>query len=275
MAMTESERWFESYLRSTGHDGWQDHEPELGIPTRPDYLVSKSGAAAICEVKEFVTSGVHSRAAALSARRAEAEAEGRPGPSRSFNTSDKEEFGDIRAQVREAARQLKPLAAAGVPLVAVLANPLALLMNLSPAHVGYALNGNPTFGGPYDSERGEVLSLGPVKGRSGKLTNDHQYLSAVLILCQRSGARDRARAWFDAHGPRIRAEHETRAAQAEALLAASPSDWGPEDEYYSVDVLHTVSALEGRAVRLPAELFDGEHDRVYEPDGAGFYELAR
>jgi hypothetical protein len=50
---TLSEEWFVRYSRETGHVGWDQPEPDLGIARRPDLLISKGGAQAICEVKEF------------------------------------------------------------------------------------------------------------------------------------------------------------------------------------------------------------------------------
>lgn len=58
---TESEVWFEEYLREVGHSGSDEREPDLGIPTRPDYLVRAGEARAVCEVKQFTTSGLERR----------------------------------------------------------------------------------------------------------------------------------------------------------------------------------------------------------------------
>jgi hypothetical protein len=43
---------FEAYLAEHGYPD-PDYEPDLGVPTRPDYLVTRGGAEAICEVEEF------------------------------------------------------------------------------------------------------------------------------------------------------------------------------------------------------------------------------
>src|SRR4051794_20664338 len=98
--VTESERWFERYLAAAGYE-WQ-HEPDLGVPTRADYLVRSEAGNVVVEVKEF------DAPAAFSTR-----------PGRAFVLSPKEEFGQVRRLIRRAAPQLKPLAERGWPLVAV------------------------------------------------------------------------------------------------------------------------------------------------------------
>src|SRR5256885_349453 len=97
---TESEKWFERYLATAGY-AWQ-YEPDLGVPTRPDYLVSSDAGQLVAEVKEFDAPPASST---------------RPG--RAFVLSPKEEFGQVRRLIRRAAPQLKPLADRGWPLVAV------------------------------------------------------------------------------------------------------------------------------------------------------------
>jgi hypothetical protein len=104
-----SEKWFERYLRDTGHAGAERHEPYLGIPRRPDYLVSKGSGAAVCEVKEFSTSALDRR---ISASRGNA-----------FSMSPADLDKASARRVRDAAEKLEPLRLRSIPLVAVLANP--------------------------------------------------------------------------------------------------------------------------------------------------------
>lgn len=81
-----SEQWFEAYLRQVGLDGWQHHEPDLGIAKRPDYrITSAAGDVAICEVKEFATSGLQRRMAAPS--------------NRVFSSAPDEAYGGVRSQL--------------------------------------------------------------------------------------------------------------------------------------------------------------------------------
>src|SRR5712691_8072551 len=102
----ESELWFKSYCETHGITVLA-HEPDLGVPKRPDYLIAKDGVEVVCEVKEF-------EATAIDRLRELRQA---------FTTSQSVELKPIRAQVRQAARQLKPLAGSKWPLVVVLANP--------------------------------------------------------------------------------------------------------------------------------------------------------
>jgi hypothetical protein len=87
-----------------------DHEPDpwgLGGP-RPDYLPAGEGGQIACEVKQF---GKESKL-----ERRLCQAVGRCDPRR-------RRVRPIRNQVKEAAKQLKPLAVRGIPFIVVLANP--------------------------------------------------------------------------------------------------------------------------------------------------------
>ena len=48
---TASEVWFDTYLRLHGYT-WKP-EPDVGIAKRPDRLIERDGAIALCEVKQF------------------------------------------------------------------------------------------------------------------------------------------------------------------------------------------------------------------------------
>jgi hypothetical protein len=99
---------FERYLEAHGYE-WE-HEPDLRIVTAPDYRIRRSGVEVICEVKEFETQAI----------RELSEAAGTP-----VVVPPKLLYRTIRSQLDSAARQLRPLAGRGLPLVVVLANPVS------------------------------------------------------------------------------------------------------------------------------------------------------
>src|SRR5437879_1030929 len=90
----EAERWFERYLRE--HDYEYEYEPpfEPEIPTKPDFLVRRSGVEVVCEVKGFETMPPVERRVS--------------GLNQPTMLSAKEVLGPMRGAVREAARNLKP-----------------------------------------------------------------------------------------------------------------------------------------------------------------------
>lgn len=95
---TDGEREFELYLATHNYPE-PVFEPHLGIGKAPDYLVTRAGAECVCEVKEF-----------------DAEPPNwiqRGGGTTSMTNVLK----PIRAKIRAAAKQLKPLENEGRPLV--------------------------------------------------------------------------------------------------------------------------------------------------------------
>lgn len=170
IAQTLSERWFERYLRETGHRGFETPEPDLGTIRRPDYLVAKNGARAVVEVKEFRTTDLErEKRAALDANHV-------------FEASAERVLAPIRNKVRVAAAQLKPLAGRGMPLVVVLANPYRVAVDLRPPELGWALYGDPTVEGLIDPQTGEMFDARWRRGGNGQLSAQHAYLSAVVVL---------------------------------------------------------------------------------------------
>jgi hypothetical protein len=112
----------------------------------------------VCEVKEF--------AAATSSF------QGAGG-----TTSAEAVLGPMRCKIREAARQLKPFAPSGMPLVIVLTNPHGALVLTDPSRVVHAMYGDPTVTIPINAAIGgadgdAVL----ITGRNGKLRVDHAYI---------------------------------------------------------------------------------------------------
>jgi hypothetical protein len=49
---TAGELLFEEYLADHGYDAPQ-HERDLGVGKRPDYVVERGGHRCVCEVKDF------------------------------------------------------------------------------------------------------------------------------------------------------------------------------------------------------------------------------
>lgn len=131
--MNEGELLFDRYLEA--HHYRRRHEPdyqrELGLTlrpsTRPDFLVEHDHTRAICEVRAFESSML-----------AEHLAKNRVG-----SVPPQVVFGPLRAALHEKARQLRPFANLGLPLVIVVANPLRTTVSLDDFHVTAAMFGNP------------------------------------------------------------------------------------------------------------------------------------
>jgi hypothetical protein len=121
VVQNQSELIFETYLQAH-HYSWQ-YEPDLGVPGRPDYMISRGGSAAICEVKEFETDAI---------RELGAEAGG------PVIVPPRLLYRTIRRQVRAAASKMRPLASRGIPIVVVLANPQHASVTLDPRTVFHA-----------------------------------------------------------------------------------------------------------------------------------------
>lgn len=85
------------------------YEPDLGVPTRPDFLVERDGIEVVCEVKEFTTTRFDElmalAAGFFSLGKSGAEAGQEPGARGSANT---ETAGGLRMASRRRARQSAP-----------------------------------------------------------------------------------------------------------------------------------------------------------------------
>jgi hypothetical protein len=240
---TASEERFEQYL--TEHGYTFEYEPDLGVTTRPDYLIARGGTQAVCKVKEFATTAISDALAGTRGTRF---------------LSDKQVFGAVRARLDAAARQLKPVAARGLPLVAVLANPRGADVSLEPNDVMAAMYGNPAFATSIDPEgvagEGEFFLH-----RDGSFTAKGAYVSAVVTLHQRRLAQD----WADREIQRFEDPWEF-IAWSNAEQAAGRM---PDGTRRFVHVFNAEASAEGRAAPLPAELFDGPDDAAWSVvDGA-------
>src|SRR6266536_3832608 len=176
---TAAERWFERYLRAHGYS--YEYEPDLGVDKRPDFLIERNDVRVVFDVKPFET---------VPALQKKLE-----GATSAMMLSDDEVYGPMRSAVRQAAKQLKPLADSGMPLVVVLANPLGYRVHLNMEHLIEAMFGNPGFAGPFNAETGTVGEMKFEYGRDGKLRNDHPYISAVMILREIDLAVEYQRSW--------------------------------------------------------------------------------
>ncbi len=245
----EAERWFERYIRDHGYE--YDYEPDLGVSTRPDFLVWRADVQIVCEVKGF------DQPTPLERRLR--------GTSHTTMISSDEEYGPMRSAVREAARQLKPLAGSGYPLVVVLANPMGYRVNLSLEQLVEAMYGNPGLVGNFNAEKGEVEDFRFELGRDGRLRNDHPYISAVVILRERSRAdeyyKEWRASWKKTRQPLAHPTTDEIIAEAEAEQAA----WGaseasknvPEGNVYVIETMTTGSP---DAMPLPKNVFDCSRD---------------
>jgi heat shock protein HspQ len=246
----ESERWFERYLRENGYA--YDYEPDLDVPTHPDFRARRSDVEVVCEVKGFEEPPPLERRLA--------------GANQTVAVSADEEYGPMRSAVREAARQLKPLAGSPWPLVVVLANPMGFRVNLSIERLVEAMYGNPGIVGNFNPEKGEVEDFHFELGRDGRLRNDHPYISAVAILHERELAREHYDEWrADWKKTREPLDHPTMKeiiaeamAEQRAWRRSDASKNVPDGNVYWLELL-TTGSLD--AVPLPEAAFDGSRDQ--------------
>lgn len=246
---TAGEEMFEAYLAEHEYAA-PEHEPDLGVDTRPDYVVRRDKHECVCEVKEF-----------------DVDQPGLPWMGqRTGTTSMQVALAPIRKKIREAARQLKPLAGSGRPLVVVLANPHGVFVPLDDHDVVYAMYGDPTYTIPIDPETGAGSGGSMGAGRNGKLRADHPYISAVAIV------RERQRIYDFHQEVREKNPHLSPEEYLDVLNAASARGEAPTDSYHRIDVFKTVSP---DAVALPEIFFDGENDRLleYQEEAGGYVQV--
>jgi hypothetical protein len=136
----EAEQWFKQYLDDHGYE--YEYEPDLGVPTQPDFLVRGNGVELVCEVKAF------EQVPALERRIT--------GTNQPVMASSDEVYGPMRKAVRKAARQLKPLAGSPRPLIVVIANPMGFHVHLNLDRLTEAMFGNPGYVGRFIPEEGRV-----------------------------------------------------------------------------------------------------------------------
>jgi hypothetical protein len=250
---TTSERWFDEYLRTNGYDF--EVEPDLGVRTRPDRVIRRVDAEAICEIKEFTTDAMRRRFP-----------EGGSGFS-SFSSN--EWLLNVRRAITEAASQLEPLAADPRPLVIVLANPRGVIAEVDDHHLIEAMYGDLVVRFNLNIETGGPASdpewvLGGGGGRLGE--EKAPWVSAVVGLHR----GDRQRDWQDEYWQAWKVENWPEGLpsdeEAPAVIQAYQGDLDdarkgedvPSGEYL---FLHVVETQSDTAAPLPRNILDGEGDR--------------
>lgn len=171
MALTDGDRLMQRYLRDRELPGADDHEPDLGVSRRPDFFIPRAGVSLVAEVKTLTKSPILERTKVA-------------GFGRAFSMGADELHRPIRSAVKEASRQLRPLRDHGHALVVVIANPHRLPFDHSLGMVLGALYGNEAVVMPFDSATGTLDedAASAQFTRNGKLTNDHPYISGVVLL---------------------------------------------------------------------------------------------
>jgi hypothetical protein len=251
---TESEVWFDEYVRSHGHDPGEP-EPDLGIEKRPDRLITWSGHEIVCEIKQFATSPFYKLLGNVG------------------TLGMREVLNPVRRKINAASKQLKPLAESGRPLVVVLANPEGHPVQFSTQEIIWALFGDPIIEIPLHVEDG-----GPggeaqhTVGRNGEIRLQHQYLSAIVALRHREHVQD----WSDENWKRIKDENPIDPSSYEAVAelgviamasAHEAKERGeiPDGGYFYAEVFTTLSET---AAPLPQDVFDGPRDTRWDYDAA-------
>jgi hypothetical protein len=256
---TESEEWFDRYLAEHGYDPG-DPEPDLGIRTNPDRLISRDGKQVVCEIKQFEKDVVTLIAGQVRAM------------------SSSEWFNPVRMAVKNAAKQLKPLKGSNLPLVVVLANPKGMHVSLDAKDVIHALYGDPTWSVQIDpATGGAVTNPEFFAGLGGRLRNYHEYISAVVLLRHRENVQDYA----DAVAMEIKGGREPKTYEAavelskqylEEMQRREAAGEMPAGDYFFVDVIKTISA---DATPIPDDFFNGERDRLWalNADAGGYVKV--
>jgi hypothetical protein len=253
---TESELWFEQYLNENGY-GFQ-YEPDLGIHTKPDYLIERDGIQAILEVKEFAGEGLMDRLF------------------KSPNELPKDEFGPVtsrpigrmllpvRSTIYQASKQLENLEHLKLPLGIVLVNPKgARNANLKQELILSAMFGD-LVGVPQTNEKGEI-SFSWGLGDNEQMASYHPHISSVIVL-ERVGVNEELINEFtnsiDSGGSR------TEPREAIRMVEEFSQTLGTEVYSYHTSVYETMNV---KSVPLSREIFNGPNDsRFTKGDGVVF-----
>jgi hypothetical protein len=160
---TDGDRLFESDLRHVGI-AVPEHEPNLGIGARIEYLLDVGGQRCVTEVKEFAPSSTPI--------------------TRSGTYSPEQLLKPHRNQIDAAAEKLKKAKDLGYPLVVVLTDPhqaVSAVGLLAPEWIVAAMMGETEASQPLSPrDPAGVASFGA--GRNGELPNEHSYVSAVTVI---------------------------------------------------------------------------------------------
>lgn len=206
---------FERYLAERGFVV-PEHEPDLGIGVRPEYLVEADGDRCLIEVKEFAPSSWPLGSGGV--------------------TSQQQLLKPIRGQVHEAARKLREARGLKLALVAVLTDPHKALWGLlRPFELNAALRGDLEVRIPISATgSGAVGPAVLATGRNGELRNDHPYLAAVVVIHERFDGTHQSQTYI------------TRSPEAEPLPELF-FDAGPNDELYDFSTEYDAYLIRGTA----------------------------
>ena len=235
---TAGDLMVEAYLAEQGY-GEVSHEPDLAVGKFPDYVIERHGQRCVVEVKEFAPSS-----SPFSAE---------PG----YGSLDSATLlKPIRGQLREAARKFKSMQQLGLPLVAMLANPHGVLLDLSIESIIYSMYGDLTFTFPVSVETGGATEPGQfVAGRNGRYRADHQYVSAVGLVSCRSRRAEHVR--------ELLAQSEDGSDGWQLVHQADERGETRDGDYHAVTLIKTASKS---AVPVPDQFFDGAGDRIFALD---------
>lgn len=242
---TPGDLLFEEYLEFHGYDDWE-YEPLLQGATSPDYRVTRGGVSCICEVTAFARDAGGDLQFGAGARTRTAKAV----------------FAAQRNKLRDKARQLKPYANLGCPLIIVLTNPAHAMLHLSDQDLAYSMYGDPTWKGMRDERTGEIVGdVELVAGRNGQLTRDHPYISGVARTYSRPVIAD----YLDQIAEDMPAS-SFQDRVTELKRAIRSGEISETDTYPATDLF---LARSESAVPVPTELFDAPPDRRFIVSDAG------
>jgi hypothetical protein len=226
-----------------------EFEPEdWGVNTCPDFRVDVSGHIVAIEVESIEGWGGFANTPV----------------GQGFTRGMDRALRPLRAKIKEGARQLKPLAGTGMPLLVAVANPFRRPVPFSADMMISAMYGDPSYRFSTDRPGGQMLL-----DRNGKLTNDHSYVSAVMTIRTAPGVREAAGHWFD--------ENRTRFASAQAMMVEArrleSEGFFGNANVVAVDLIETVAT---GSARLPAGFASGPNDTHWGPlpDGSGIMRLS-
>jgi hypothetical protein len=213
-----------------------EFEPsDWGVSTCPDFRVTVDGQVVAIEVESIEsTGGFKSHPAGVA-----------------FSRGLDKALRPVRAKIKYGARQLKPLAYRDMPLIVAVANPYHRPVPFSADMMIAAMYGDPSYSFDSDGSARNTLD------RNGKLTNDHPYVSAVILLRQAPGVRKAASEWFDANRHRF-STSEDIAAEVRKLTEAG---YFGDEQAVAIDLIETISD----GPRVPPRFASGPQDTHWVP----------
>jgi hypothetical protein len=264
---TPADERLERYLSAHGVEFLfePDWEDLTGVATAktPDYLIGSPDQRVIAEVKGFTTDRIRRHI----------------GGQKAGVLSEKLTFGPVRSAFADAARQLAPFSATGIPLVIVLANPEGADAMLIAWAVQHALLGNPKFSIPIDVSTGG--QAGPMRWIADEyavaLHEKSAHISGVAVIHEREIAAD----WREAEAKKVEGEGEGFEAVADAAVKffrvveeAERDGRIPIGSYTWAEVFELHELHESAPPAIPREMFTGARDRRFGVVASGYGEIA-